>query len=62
MLVTIYAAFAVLALVRENWVVAGAMAIFLVVAVAMLRQRSRTGEPISFLTTVVRMLMRRGSS
>jgi hypothetical protein len=62
LLVAIYGAFAVLALVRENWVAAGAMVVFLVVAVVMLRQRLRTGEPISFLTTVVQMLTRRGSS
>jgi membrane protein YdbS with pleckstrin-like domain len=62
LLVAIYAVFAVLALVRENWVAAGVMVVFLVVAVVMLRQRWRTGEPISFLTTVVQMLTRRGSS
>jgi hypothetical protein len=59
LVVIMYLTFAGLALLRGHWLTACVMVPFLIIAVAMLRQRRQTGEPISFLTTVVRMLLGR---
>lgn len=58
-LVVFYAGFLVAAVVHRTWTVAGIFAVFLVLALVMLRQRLRTGDPIPLLATVVRLLLKR---